>query len=83
VAARIAGWREDWAEAVILHARAEEQLKEIGLVLYDDDLQESRDLLDRARKQLGNEAFEARRAQGLDLTLPHAVEMADEILATT
>jgi len=83
VAARIAGWREDWAEAAMLHAKAEEQLKEIGLVLYDDDLQESQDLLDRARKQLGNEAFAARRAQGLDLTLPHAVEMADEVLATS
>jgi len=82
VAARIAGWRDDWSTAVALHAKADEQLQQIGLVLYEDDRRESEALLDRAREQLTEKAFVASRSQGLETTLADAVQLADEVLAT-
>jgi hypothetical protein len=82
VAARIAGWRDHWTTAVALQAKAEEQLEEIGLVVYEDDRKEVEALLDRAREQLGEEAFLTARSQGLETTLSAAVQLADEVLAT-
>ena len=82
VAARIAGWRDDWSTAVALHAKADEQLEQIGLVLYEDDRKESEALLDRAREQLGEKTFVASRSQGLEATLSDALQLADEVLAT-
>lgn len=81
VAARIAGWREDWETAVSLHAAAERQLEEIGLALYDDDQKESEALLSRARDHLSEPAFEEARGRILDL--PDAIQVADEVLAST
>jgi tetratricopeptide (TPR) repeat protein len=81
VAARIAGWQQDWTTAVALHAKAEEQLEEIGLVLYEDDLRESEELLDLALEQLGDKPLMAARSHGLEMTLPDAVQSADEVLA--
>ena len=82
VAARIGGWQEDWITAVALHAKAEEQLEEIGLVLYEDDRRQSDELLASAREQLGNEAFSVAHSNGLEATLADAVRLADELLAT-
>ena len=81
VAARVAGWQEGSTTAVALHAKAEKQLEEIGLVLYEDDLRESQALLESALKELGSEGFAAARSEGLEMTLPDAVKLADEVLA--
>jgi predicted ATPase/class 3 adenylate cyclase len=80
VAARIAGWREEWATAVQLHTTAEAQLEEIGLVLYEDDRTESDALLDSARSNLGDETYEDARRH--IPPLPDAIQMADEVLAS-
>jgi hypothetical protein len=81
VAARIAGWREDWETAVSLHAAAERQLEEIGLALYEDDQKESEALLSRARENLSEPALDEARGRILDL--PDAIQVADEVLAST
>ena len=83
VAARIAGWREEWATAAELHAAAEAQLEEIGLELYTDDRDESDALLARARTALGEAAFGDATARGTGRSLPDAIEAADEVLAST
>jgi tetratricopeptide (TPR) repeat protein len=80
VAARLAGWRTDWVKAVNLLAQGEEQLNEIGLVLYDDDLRQSQELLAAAREELGQEGVDAAYAQGRGATLPDAIDLADEML---
>jgi predicted ATPase/class 3 adenylate cyclase len=82
VAARIAGWQLQWDTAVTIHAKAEEELDKIGLVLYDDDLAESRQLLEVARRELGEKDFESSRNRGLEMSLPDAVRAADHVLAT-
>lgn len=83
VAARIAGWRGDWDNAVELHAKAEEQLEEIGLVLYEDDLRQSKELLDEARATLGENPYSAACSRGRETPLADAVELADNVLHTT
>jgi hypothetical protein len=80
VAARIAGWSEECATAVQLHTTAEAQLEEIGLVLYEDDRTESDALLDSARSNLGDEAYQDARRH--IPPLPDAIQMADEVLAS-
>jgi len=83
VAARIAGWRKEWDNAVELHAKAEEQLEEIGLILYEDDLRQSQELLDNAREKLGEDGFSAASSRGQEASLTDVVMLADDVLATT
>lgn len=83
VAARLAGARDDWPTATRLYGRADELLGASGWTLYEDDQEEIRDLLDRARSELGTEAFERIRKEGEVMTLPMAVRDADEVLAAT
>ncbi len=80
VAARLAGWRANWVTAVNLLAKGEEQLSEIGLVLYDDDLRQIQELLATARDELGQEGLDTAYAHGRDMTLPDAIDLADEML---
>ncbi len=82
VAARIAGWQHRWTTAVEIHSKAEGELDTIGLVLYDDDLEQSNKLLDTARRVLGEPEFEVARASGRGMTLPEAVTSADQVLAS-
>lgn len=81
VAARLAGWQGRWDTAVALHTKAEEELDTIGLVLYEDDLAESQQLLENSRRELGERGFEAARTDGLELSLAEAVEAANRVLA--
>lgn len=83
VASRIAGWLGDWERAIELHTRGEELLADIGLVLYEDDLAESKELLHRARKHLGGDVFDEARARGSEMTMNDVVEMAEQVLVTT
>jgi predicted ATPase/class 3 adenylate cyclase len=80
VAARLAGWKADWVKAVNLLAQGEEQLKEIGLVLYDDDLRQNQELLAAAGEELGQEGVDVAYAEGRGATLPDAIHLADETL---
>ncbi len=82
VAARIAGWQETWTTAVAIHAKAEERLEEIGLVLYEDDLRQSEALLESAKRQLGDADFEGARSKGLAMTISAAVDLAYEIFSS-
>jgi predicted ATPase/class 3 adenylate cyclase/tetratricopeptide (TPR) repeat protein len=83
IAARIAGWRGEWKTAVKLHTRAEEQLDEIGLVLYEDDLAQSQKLLTQARENLGDHAFDEAAATAEAMSVNDAVMMAEDVLVTT
>jgi hypothetical protein len=80
VAARVAGWQEDWATAVQLHVTAEMQLEEVGLVLYDDDRRESEELMENAREQLGEEELAIAIDLGRSSSMTRAVELADPVL---
>lgn len=80
VAARVAGWREEWATAVQLHTTAENQLRELGVVLYEDDRRESDELLDNARATLGDDVFASAKTQGLESSLTVSVDLADKVL---
>jgi len=83
VAARIAGARCAWEDAVRLHTKAEALLEEVGLVLYEDDRRESDRLLADARRALGDVVFESTVAQGLALATPGAVDEAHAVFAVT
>lgn len=83
VAARVARWRQDWATAASLHAKAEAMLEETGLVLYEDDRRESEQLLEAVRTELGEEEFANRSRAGGELSLPEGVALADRVLAET
>lgn len=83
VAARIAGARGAWEDAVRLHTKAEALLEEVGLVLYEDDRRESDRLLAGARRALGDVMFESTVAQGLALAAPEAVDGARAVFAVT
>lgn len=83
VAARIAGRRDEWEEAVELHTRGEELLDEIGLVLYEDDRAQSQALLATARERLGEQVFEETAATARSMTFNDVVEIAEDVLATT
>lgn len=80
VAARVAGSGGDWVAAVRLHARGEALLAEIGLVLYEDDRQQSDLLLTGAREALGASGFDAALAEGTGLDTPEAIRLADSAL---
>jgi tetratricopeptide (TPR) repeat protein len=80
VAARVAAWRDQWATATSLHARAETLLDEIGLVLYDDDKRRSEDFLIDARERLGHEEFGEAHSDGREMPIAEAVKAAEEAL---
>jgi len=81
VAARIAADGGDWAEAVLLHSRADALLDEIGLVLYADDQRESEKLMTDARERLGDDGFAALLPEGSEMEIPSAVERARKVFA--
>lgn len=80
VAARVAGWRGEWATAVELHATAEKQLQEVGLVLYEDDRRESEELMENARGRLGDDPFSSAHDRGRDASISLAAELAERVL---
>lgn len=82
VAARLAGSRGDWEEAVRLHARADALLEEIGLVLYEDDRRESDELLTAAKQALGDDEFDQVSRQGEAVGLPEAIDEATAVFTT-
>ena len=79
-AARVAGSGREWVAAVHLHAKGEALLSEIGLVLYDDDRQESDRLLTGAGDALGKGSFDAALQEGGALEMPDAIRLADSVL---
>ena len=79
-AARVAGSGREWVAAVHLHAKGEALLSEIGLVLYDDDRQESDRLLTGAGDALGKASFDAALQEGGALEMPDAIRLADSVL---
>ncbi|MDR9451697.1 MAG: hypothetical protein RI637_10810, partial [Acidimicrobiia bacterium] len=81
VAARVAGSNQDWATATRLHAKGEAMLTEIGLVLYDDDREESDRLLGESRERLGAGPFGEAVDQGGRFDTPEAIRLADSVLA--
>lgn len=80
VAARVAGWREEWVIAASLHAKAESLLEETGLVIYEDDRRESEALLARVGDELGDDGLGEAVAAGKAIPVPEAVAMADAVL---
>ncbi|HVF32835.1 MAG TPA: adenylate/guanylate cyclase domain-containing protein [Acidimicrobiales bacterium] len=83
VAARLAAVAEDWRTAVALHAKADAMLDDIGLVLYADDRRESDEVLDRARRALGEGPYVEACAEGGALDVVAGAELADRVLADT
>ncbi len=81
VAARLAGLQGRWDTAVALHTKADEELERIGLVLYDDDLVESRSLFENSRRELGESGYDRSRQGGHEMSLVDAVQAADQVLA--
>lgn len=81
VAARLAGLQREWDTAVSLHTKADDELEKIGLVLYEDDLAESRALFDSSRHELGESQFDVARQRGREMSLVDAVQAADQVLA--
>lgn len=82
VAARIAAGSGDWAEAVLLHSRADALLDEIGLVLYADDQRESEKLMTDARNELGDEAFAGLASEGRNIEVPTAADRAKKVFSS-
>lgn len=80
VAARLAGLQGQWDTAVALHTKADEELETIGLVLYEDDLAESRALFEDSLRELGKSEFDHARQSGSQMSLVDAVEAADQVL---
>jgi predicted ATPase/class 3 adenylate cyclase len=83
VAARVAGAGGDWLAASRLHAKGEALLAEIGLVLYEDDRQQSDLLLTDAREALGVSGFNKALAYGTGLDTPEAIRLADSVLGSS
>ena len=83
VAARLAGFREDWSTACRLHAQGERLLEQTGLELYEDDRRQSEELLAEARQALGDEAFDRWVEDGRHLDVPAAVDLARSVLSDT
>jgi len=81
VAARLLATREEWEEAVALHAQAEAILDELGLLLFEDDQRESDVMLEQAHQALGDARYAAARRAGHALELPEAATSADAVLA--
>jgi hypothetical protein len=66
--------------AVQLHTKAEALLADNGHQLYDDDLRASQDMLDRARRDLGEAGYLGARESGTVLTLLDAAALAQNAL---
>lgn len=79
VAAHIAGSQGEPAQATRLHAQGEVLLAETGLALYDDDRRRSDELLAASRKALGDAAIGTLTAEGRQLEVPDAVELASAV----
>jgi hypothetical protein len=79
VAAHIAGSQGEWAQATRLHAQGEVLLAETGLALYDDDRRRSDELRATSREALGDAAVGTLRAEGRQLEVPVAVELASAV----
>jgi predicted ATPase/class 3 adenylate cyclase len=79
MAARIAGQREDWEAAALLHGHGEQLLEQLGLVLYEDDRRESDELVAAARTALGDEAFLQIDTAGRNMSVPEATRQATEL----
>jgi predicted ATPase/class 3 adenylate cyclase len=80
VAARLAAGEEQWETATQLHSHAESILDAIGLVLYEDDQRLSAQMLDDARRHLGDDDFAEARGVGHALDTPAAAALGDRVL---
>jgi hypothetical protein len=66
--------------AVRLHTKAEAMLADNAHQLYDDDLRASQDMLEQARRDLGEAGYRGARESGTSLTLLHAAALAQDAL---
>ncbi|GAA4970429.1 hypothetical protein [Kineococcus glutinatus] len=85
VAARLAAEGGDgpdvWGTVVRLGTKADDMLRESGLVLYDEDREVTERALASARGRLGTSGFEAQQAAGHVLDVAEAVRDAERVLA--
>jgi predicted ATPase/DNA-binding SARP family transcriptional activator len=66
--------------AVRLHTKAEAMLADNAHQLYDDDLRASQDMLEQARRDLGEAGYRGARESGTSLTLLDAAALAQDAL---
>lgn len=78
-AARLAA-SDDATLAVRLHAKTEQVLADNGHRLYEEDLEASEQMLDTARRGLGDSEFGAADDAGRAMALPQAALLAGEAL---
>lgn len=81
LAAQMAGASGRWSTALQLQAHAELLLQDIGLALYDDDLQRTEELKDSASQALGRTDAAAAISIGTTMPTPAAIDLADEVLS--
>ncbi len=79
VAARMEAGARRWASATRLHARADAELEETGIVLFEDDRRVSETMLMHARDELGADTFAKEYGEGRALALNEAADLAVEI----
>jgi tetratricopeptide (TPR) repeat protein len=80
VAARISGTSSNWPDALRLHAKGEQMLEGLGLVLYEDDVAESERLLAGGIEAIGAERADQEHAAGGSMTLTAAIDAANRVL---
>jgi predicted ATPase len=81
LAAQMAGVSGRWSTALQLQAHAELLLEDIGLALYDDDLQRTQELTDSASEALGDIGAADAVFSGREMPTPVVVDLADEVLS--
>jgi hypothetical protein len=81
VAARLASARGRSHEAIVLEAKADELLAEADYALYDEDEAIRSQLLADAESRVGGEDFAAARAEGAELDVDAAADLAEGVLA--
>ena len=71
---------KDPETATVMHALAEAILDRCGLTLYEADRRASDEMLDAARRDLGDAAFGRARSAGVALDLPAGAALAERVL---
>jgi predicted ATPase/class 3 adenylate cyclase len=80
VSARLCAAESRWADAVLLHAVADDILDDLALPLHDQDRQLSDEMLVEAGSHLEKTELESLTIRGRDFDLPAAISAARSIL---